>query len=69
MNESHDLFDDFEKLPKKVLAVLNRYNLEDPTYLTLEKMLFELNLIGYTFEYYLDCVPFNLQKLTECPNQ
>lgn len=58
-----DLFETPEKLPKKVLDVLNRYNLEDPTYLTLEKMLVELNSMGYTFDYYLDCIPFNLRKL------
>jgi hypothetical protein len=61
MNE--DLFDDYENLPKNLLDILNKYQEnEDLNYFTIEKMLKEVNSIGYTFEYYLDCIPYNLQK-------
>lgn len=61
-----DLFDDYENLPKNLLDILNKYQMnEDLNYLTIEKMLKEVNTIGYTFEYYLDCIPYNLQKLTK----
>jgi len=61
-----DLFDNYENLPKNLLDILNKYQMnEDLNYLTIEKMLKEVNTIGYTFEYYLDCIPYNLQKLTK----
>jgi hypothetical protein len=61
MNE--DLFDDYENLPKNLLDILNKYqDNDDLNYFLMEKMLKEVNSIGYTFEYYLDCIPYNLQK-------
>ena len=43
--------------------ILNKYQMNDDlNYITIEKMLKEVNSIGYTFEYYLDCIPYNLQK-------
>ena len=61
MNE--DLFDDYENLPKNLLDILNKYqDNDDLNYFIMEKMLKEVNSIGYTFEYYLDCIPYNLQK-------
>lgn len=58
-----DLFDQYDLLPKNLLKILNKYqNIEDLSYITIEKMLKEVNSIGYTFEYYLDCIPYNLQK-------
>jgi hypothetical protein len=60
---NQDLFDDYENLPKNLLDILNKYQEnEDLNYFTIEKMLKEVNNIGYTFEYYLDCIPYNLQK-------
>jgi hypothetical protein len=57
-----DLFNYYENLPKNLLDILNKYQEEDLNYITIEKMLKEVNSIGYTFEYYLDCIPYNLQK-------
>lgn len=58
-----DLFDQYDLLPKNLLKILNKYeNIEDLSYITIEKMLKEVNSISYTFEYYLDCIPYNLQK-------
>lgn len=57
-----DLFDNWEELPKEVLEVLNKY-LDDLNYQQCEDMLKEMESVGYTFEYYLDAVPFNLKKI------
>ena len=60
---NQDLFDHHENLPKNLLDVLHKYqDNEDLNYITIEQMLKEVNEIGYTFEYYLDCIPHNLQK-------
>ncbi len=62
MNE--DLFDQYETLPKNLQDILNKYQAyEDLNYITIDQMLKEVNAVGYTFEYYLDCIPYNLQKL------
>ena len=58
-----DLFEQHEKQPTRLKAILKRYNLEDPDYITLEKMLKAVNKIGYTFDYYLDATPYNLRPL------
>lgn len=57
-----DLFEVYETLPKKVQGVLTKYCQAD-TYEELDKMLAELKPLGYTFEYYLDAVPYNLTKI------
>jgi hypothetical protein len=60
---SNDLFETPELIPGNVLDIISKYeNLDSYTYVTIEKMLKQLNKIGYTFEYYLDCTPYNLQK-------
>lgn len=58
-----DLFETPEKLPTEVQKILLNYSLIDPpTYKDLENMLKDLSPFGYVFDYYLDCVPFNLRK-------
>ncbi len=56
-----DLFEKYETLPQKVQDVLLTF--EDETYDECKRLLDELKPLGYTFEYYLDACPFNLQKL------
>jgi len=62
-----DLFETPELLPKKIQVILSRYNdLEIEKgiqYADLIKMGKELAYYGYEFEFYLDCIPYNLQKL------
>ena len=59
----NDLFETPELIPSNVLDIISKYEaLDNFTYVTIEKMLKQLNKIGYTFEYYLDCIPYNLQK-------
>lgn len=57
-----DLFEVPETLPKEVQDILEKYCQAD-TYEDLNNMLAELKPLGYTFEYYLDAIPFNLTKL------
>jgi hypothetical protein len=62
-----DLFETPNKLPKKVQTILNRYNELDIkmglTYTNLIQMGKELAIYGYEFDFYLDCIPYNLRKI------
>jgi hypothetical protein len=62
-----DLFETPSKLPKKVQAILSRYNdLEMERgiqYADLIRMGKEMAENGYSFDFYLDCIPYNLQKI------
>ena len=64
---SKDLFEQPSKLPKKIQAILRQYNdLEMERgiqYADLIRMGKELANYGYQFDFYLDCVPYNLQKI------
>jgi hypothetical protein len=62
-----DLFEHPNELPEKVQAILSRYNDLDIrmglTYADLIEMGKELAIYGYEFDFYLDCIPYNLQKI------
>jgi hypothetical protein len=62
-----DLFETPSKLPKKIQAILRQYNnLEIEKgiqYADLIRMGKEMANYGYQFDFYLDCVPYNLQKI------
>jgi len=62
-----DLFETPELLPKKIQAILSRYNdLEIEKgiqYTDLIQMGKEMAEYGYSFDFYLDCIPYNLQKI------
>lgn len=57
-----DLFEHYEDLPQEVQAILEKYG-EVETYQQCEAMLKECEALGYTFDYYLDAVPYNLRKI------
>lgn len=57
-----DLFEKVEKLPRRVQAMLDRFNEEGYTYDTCKKYLMLFIQEGYRFEFGLDAVPFNLKK-------
>jgi hypothetical protein len=59
-----DLFDHPELIPQSVQDVLEKYG-SDLSYIDLENMLKEVEALGYTFEYYLDATPYNLQKISK----
>jgi hypothetical protein len=63
-NQKTDLFSTPELLPIEVQNVINKYS-EDwgESYEECENMLKELRPLGYTFDYYLDASPFNLQPI------
>jgi hypothetical protein len=57
-----DLFETPELIPSDVQAILESFD-EDAhnTYLELARMVKELEVIGYTFDYYLDAEPYGLR--------
>ena len=62
-----DLFFHLETLSTDVSKIIDRFNKreslgQDP-YANCEKLVEELKIEGYTCEYGLDGVPFNLRKL------
>jgi hypothetical protein len=57
-----DLFETPELIPSDVQAILESFDEESPnTYLELDRMINELEAIGYTFDYYLDAEPYGLR--------
>jgi hypothetical protein len=62
-----DLFEDYENIPPKLQAILEKYEyaFENGDYRGLQKALEEANKIGYTFEYYLDGQAYDLRKIGE----
>lgn len=61
-NPEEDLFRNYDKLPKKVQRILAKYS-DGEEYSDLEDALSELEPLGYTFDYGLDAVPYNLRKI------
>lgn len=68
MSKKIDLFEDFENLPENVKQLINDFHtrseeLEIDGYENCKILVSELELIGYSCEYYLDAEPFNLKKV------
>lgn len=60
-----DLFETPELLPQEVQDILSKYAELDETYENCEKLISELNEVGYTCDYGLDAVPYELEKLEQ----
>jgi len=58
-----DLFEYPEKWPANLRAILATYLTKEKTYANLLQLEKELKNIGYSIEYGLDCVAYNLQKV------
>jgi hypothetical protein len=58
-----DLFETFEELPQVVQNVINAHG-EDFTYASCDVLLLKLKPLGYTFEYGLDAIPYDLIKIS-----
>jgi len=62
-----DLFETPKKLPKAVQDILsqfNAYEIENGIqYTDLIKLGKDMAKYGYEFDFYLDCVPYNLRKI------
>jgi hypothetical protein len=59
-----DLFEYPEQWPANLQAILARYMSKEQTYTNLIRLENDLLKIGYSIEYGLDCVAYNLQKIT-----
>ena len=59
-----DLFETPELMPNEVQAILESFD-EDSgnTYLELDRLLSELEPLGYIFDYYLDAEPYGLRPI------
>jgi hypothetical protein len=57
-----DLFDTPELIPDNVQEILSSFN-GDFTYEELDRIKDELELIGYTFDFYLDAEPYGLRPI------
>lgn len=64
-DEGIDLFEDYENIPPQVQAILDKYedSFIDGDYKGLQQAHDELWEIGYTFEYYLDGVAYDLRPI------
>jgi hypothetical protein len=59
----NDLFEYPETWPANLRAILARYMAKEQTYTNLIQLENDLLKIGYSIEYGLDCMAFNLQKI------
>ena len=59
-----DLFEHYEKLPLEIQAVLSKYYELDNTYENCRAMQNELEALGYTFEWGLDAIPYDLREMS-----
>lgn len=58
-----DLFEYPETWPANLRAILFAYIAKDQTYTNLLQLEKDLEKIGYSIEYGLDCMAYNLQKV------
>jgi hypothetical protein len=58
-----DLFEYPELWPANLRVILALYMAKDPSYRNLIRLENELFKIGYSIEYGLDCIAYNLQKV------
>jgi hypothetical protein len=59
----NDLFENPQLWPANLRAILARYMTKEQTYTNLIRLENDLLKIGYSIEYGLDCVAYNLQKI------
>lgn len=58
-----DLFETIETLPYKVQLILSGFAEDDHTYEACADLLSRCEAEGYTFEYGLDAIPYQLTKI------
>ncbi len=59
-----DLFETPELIPTEVKAIMDTFNdYSGNEYLELDRIVNELNEIGYTFDFYLDAEPYGLRPI------
>jgi hypothetical protein len=57
-----DLFETPEKIPQEVSKVLDLYILDEFDYIACQDLKNDLEKIGFTIDYELDAIPYNLRK-------
>lgn len=59
-----DLFETPELIPSDVQAILESFDEESPnTYAELNRLVNELEVIGYTFDYFINADPYGLRPI------
>jgi hypothetical protein len=58
-----DLFEYPETWPANLRAILDRYMAKEQSYKNLIQLQTDLKKLGYSIEFGLDCVPYNLHKI------
>ncbi len=58
-----DLFETPELIPDNVQAVLETFDGDADDYHELERILAEIEPMGYTFDYYLNAEPYGLRPI------
>jgi hypothetical protein len=58
-----DLFNCIDKLPLKMQGILTDFSEKENSYEDCEIFLQECQKEGYTFEYGLDAIPYNLNEI------
>lgn len=64
-----DLFETPELIPENVQAILETFDEGKDPYKELQRLINEIEPIGYTFDYYLDAEPYGLRPLNVKLNQ
>lgn len=65
-----DLFETPELIPENVQAILDTFSEETGnTYAELQRLVNEIEPLGYTFDYYLNAEPYGLRPLNVKLNQ
>lgn len=64
-NLHYDLFEYYGLIPKdsELFFIVQKYSELDNTYEVLAELHKEVELIGYTFDYYLDAEPYGLRPI------
>ena len=60
-----DYFETPEEIPTEVKTVLDSLDSDGCSYSELDNVLGEIELLGWTFDYGLDAVPYDLRPLNE----
>ena len=63
-----DMFEHYDQLPQEVQEVLGKHAEMDETYENCANLVSDLESVGWTCDYYLDAVPFDLRKIGEPSN-
>lgn len=58
-----DLFETPGKIPQEVNVILDKYRAGEYTYPECAQLQNELQKVGFTIDYYLDAIPYNLRPV------